>query len=454
MEGMMEVAMNSFYAKNISKTEFAVYNVSYSEEKRYIKRPVIVLRDKETGLIIKFTDYADYVLYRVYEDQYVFKANEKMVYAISQFLNYSLIDNYWQYQITSVKELRIEHFKDFLSDYAQTKLASGRYPSQQSVNDKRVAISIFGEMLCHYNKKEMKHLKRGNFIKTTVYQKDDKKIEKNIYKLKIRCYEKDSGELKQLYRDMPIELLERFLQYAEMYDPELCFPICLQAYAGLREGEICNVRRKGSSYGPGIITTSEKTRDKYGNDIFVPTSFQIDLRNEYLMRNDYIEVGDIKRERIVGVWGPFVEKVNRYYLKHLYLIKNKPSDEDIQPMFLSKNKTRKTGQYEAMTVDRYSARVKNLFYKYILPSCENDANPDLALFYLQMKNHTWGLHSFRHWFTVFLLYCGVDDLARLKDLRGDKGDNSARDYLKRKGVLMNIYKKSLDKMGIMIRGDE
>ena len=450
----MSVPLDSFYSQNISRIEFAVYNVAYSENNRYIKRPVIVIREKETGFIIKFTDYADYVLYRIYEDQNVYKANIKNVYAISQFLNYALVDNYSKYHNSSVNNLNIDMFKDFLNDYAQTILPSGRYPSQQSVSDKRIAVSIFGEMLCHYKGQKMKNLKKGDFIQTILYQDEYRTVEKYRYKLKIRCYDDYTGELKQLYRDMPIELLDRFLQYAEMYEPELCFPICLQAYAGLREGEICNVRRKGSYYGPGIITTSKRTKDKYGNDIFIPTSFQIDLRHEYLMRKDYVYVGEIKSERIVSVWGPFVEKVNKYYLKHLRLIKEKSCDDDIQPMFLNKNKTRETGQYEAMTIDRYTSRIKRLFYEYILPSCENDANPDIALFFQQMKNHTWGLHAFRHWFTVFLLYCGVDDVARLKDLRGDRSDDSAKDYLKRKGVLMNIYTKSLDTMGLMIRGDK
>ena len=70
-----------------------------------------------------------------------------------------------------------------------------------------------------------------------------------------------------------------------------------------------------------------------------------------------------------------------------------------------------------------------------------------------MRNHSWGPHSFRHWFTVFLLYCGVDDVARLKDLRGDRSDDAAESYLKRKGVLMSIYRKSIDKLGIMIKGE-
>ena len=64
------------YTQNILKCRFAVYKITYSEDKRFVRRYFIVLKDDLTGLIIKVTDFADYVLYRAMEDMNAYRTNE------------------------------------------------------------------------------------------------------------------------------------------------------------------------------------------------------------------------------------------------------------------------------------------------------------------------------------------------------------------------------------------
>ena len=122
---------------------------------------------------------------------------------------------------------------------------------------------------------------------------------------------------------MPIDFGPRILQMAEIYDPELCFPIALGLYAGLRSGEICNVRQKGSPLGPGIILQTLRHTDASGHIVLEPTSMEFDLRKEVMIRSDAKSFGKIKKERMATVFGPFVKILYGYYIKHLQLIAGK-----------------------------------------------------------------------------------------------------------------------------------
>lgn len=429
------------YQENIKKCRFALYKTIYIENHIQREFKTIILKDIETGYIIIFTNYADYLLYEK-SDIDVYSTNDQMLFDVCELLNFIFIDNYEKYGITSIYDLEVSMFQDYLSD-----CCTNRKLKKRTLETKRRSISIFGEMLCNANKKQMKHLKRKSFI-NTYYSVNQGKRERRVeYYLKIHTYghgsKNDSG-LSSLLRDMPISIADRIIQMAEIYDPELCFPIVLQLYGGLRTGEICNVRRKESPYGPGVILELIKLTDKNGGKYLKCISFQIDLRQEYMLRSDGANVGKIKKERYSSIYGPLVDIVYKYYNKHLELIKDKPC-ENTKPMFLLKNRDKKTNTYLAMTKKSYVKRVLNLMNNYVVPSLKDDADSDLALFYHHYQFHTWGPHAFRHWFTVFLLFNGVDDVVTLMDLRGDKSPLSAQDYLKRKGILMETYKKSMDK---------
>lgn len=105
----------------------------------------------------------------------------------------------------------------------------------------------------------------------------------------------------------------------------------------------------------------------------------------------------------------------------------------------------------AMTDRGYRDRVQRLFYNHVLPSCKDDADPEMRAYYIEMQGRTWGAHACRHWYTVSLILNGVDNLAELMQYRGDKRPRSAMVYLERKGELNRRYRKATNKFGRMIR---
>ena len=441
------------YAEALKNYKYVVKKTKYTVDGSVRSKPYIALCDKRTNLIVQVTDYADYLIYVRDEDMSFEATNEPGLYAVCQFLNFALIDNYLLYRLKKIEDVDIQVFKDFLKCYSKTYTNRGSYPSKRSVLNKRDNISIFLFMLCTIKKTGMKHIAKEDIIDAKYIQTPDFSIRKvNDYKIKVRYSNNINADT--LMRDMPLEIVERFIKMSQIYDPELTFAIVLMAYGGLRQGEICNVRRKESCYGPGIIIS-------YGDGIDVKSNsyerckeclaMEIDIRDTLLLRSDGIYVGEIKRERMQPIFEGYVDIINKYYEKHLELTATKALEE-YKPMFTTKHISSNTGCYMALTKSALRERINSLFLKHVLPSLENDSNIKLQSFYAQMRNHSWGAHAFRHWFTVSLVLLGCDEVV-IQSARGDRNRQSSKTYLERKGELQNLYKVSEEILGKKIRGE-
>ena len=360
------------------------------------------------------------------------------MYSVASFLNFALIDNYDRYQITQIEELTIEMLKDYLNWYSLTHTTNkGVTPSQSCVKAKRNQISDFLVNLCA--KYKLKHINKEMLVAEfyvlnpkTSYKERSKK-----YLISVK-YRDASNGYRFLYRDMPLEIVERFIKEAKLHDKELVFPIALMAYAGLRIGEVVNIRREESCFGPNLIFT--RIDDDYC------TSLAIDLTKELTLRGDGIRVGKIKKERYQNVCPAFVHALGKYLNYHRAITRGKPL-EKYAPMFVSKNISGNV--FRAITKEALTSRIKKLFFNYVLPSLKNDANPKFQIFYESMQGHTWGPHSFRHWFSVVLVLMGFDE-AQLMSFRGDKSIDSSRAYLTQKGELQMLYENANEILGEII----
>lgn len=411
----------------------------------------IVLKDVETDLVVATTEFADYILYKVPRDISISASGENDVYAVCDFLNYMFFD---ERLVRRIGEATIKMAEAYLACYASgLRSADAKIPERAAIRARRRAISLFMESLAHYE--YMDHIFVGDLISRHEYtlQGTDEIQTGYSYKLHVRYRTRPTGEIQQLMRDMPLEIAQRFIDMAQVHDPELVFPIVLMLYVGLRGGDICNIYRGIKGKNRGLLTTTISYKGADGSNRYKVESMEICLLHEYALRSDGKRQGEIKCERIQPVFKPFLDTIMYFYNYHMKLIKDKPCEciGGIRPMFLSKNKDAKTGVYMAMTISGLRDRINNLYHKYVLPSCKDDANPNLARYYLQMEQgHTWGKHAFRHYYTVLLLYCGVDDANMLKVYRGDKSIKSAQTYIRNKGVLLDLYKQTLQHIGDMI----
>ena len=429
---------------------FMVLKTKYTISDEVIYLYSIVVKNMQTGLIVAMTDFADYILYKVPRDISVFTVGENDVYAVCDFLNYL----FRTLSVRRIGETTIEMAEDYLDCYAGGgRSADGKIPGRAAVRARRRAISIFLEALAYHG--YMDHIFVGDLISRHEYTPrgtDGVRVGYS-YKLNVRYRTRPTSEIQQLMRDMPLEIAQRFIDMARVHDPELVFPIVLMLYVGLRGGDVCKIYRGIKGKNQGILTTSISYTGADGTEKHKTDSMEICLLHEYKLRSHDVREGEIKRERIQPVFEHFVDTVMYFYNYHKKLIKEKPCEtiNGIRPMFLNRNKDSKTGVYMAMTISGLRDRINNLYHQYVLPSCKDDANPNLARYYLQMQQgHTWGKHAFRHYYTVLLLYCGVDDPVFLKIYRGDKSIKSAQTYIRNKGVLLSLYKDVLAHIGEMI----
>lgn len=445
LEGTGKELSDKEYQEMIKNYEFAVQSFNHVVDDRPCEKHMIVIRKKDPKCIVAFTKYEDLLIYRVNKDFSAWSGNVAELRCICQFLQYVLIDHYDKFKIKDIADVTEEMIKQWLWEYAGTTLKTGQFPSKESVTLHRNAVCQFIYMLCREGK--MKHIKKEDMLihhyverKTPDgYLRTPQKVAE--YQIPLRYYNDTTG-LVLLNRDTPDKVLPIFIKMAEIHDPGITFAIVCSSYTGGRTGEICNMRRVDSIYGPGLIRTIEDGE---------VTAMHIDWRYKYVLRTDGKITGKIKRGRMQEVFGPFVPVVEHYYQKHLKLLEGKPCD-DSMPMFLNKHIDKNTGRYEAMTVSGYNVRVKRI-YKKVLEYCKNSKDKDLNEFYDKMTamNYNWGPHSFRHWFTVRLVQYGCNAV-QVKDFRGDKAIESAETYLKEKGALRKEFENKSDELGRLLTG--
>ena len=239
-----------------------------------------------------------------------------------------------------------------------------------------------------------------------------------------------------IFRNMPSQIFEVFLKLSKIYYPELTFAIALQAYAGLRPGEICNVRQSIDPKNPGVIY------QKVGSRI---SAFNINLTRLYQMRDDGTYVGGIKKRRIQKVYTPYLSRVQELYQEHLVILERYEFGNGYYPMFVNKNG-------EAITVKSYREKVERLANVYLKEYLAESDNPYFRRYAEILTQKKLSPHFLRHYFTVLLV---IDNKTphEIAVWRGDKNLDSSLIYCRDKDDLLNNIKElNGDIVEDMLRG--
>lgn len=233
-------------------------------------------------------------------------------------------------------------------------------------------------------------------------------------------------------------MLELLVALALRYTPDIAFAICAQAFAGLRAGEVLNMRQENSPAGRGIIFT-------YIEDCIIRAD--IDITRELPMRSDGVICGRIKKERIQSVYPPFLKAFMAAYTKHIDFLKMHKCEEEYAPMFIDRRGM-------AMTYDTYYRRFTELVEKYFRPALISHNDPTCNIYGHILYENKIGLHVMRHWFSVQLVLHG-EDVAQIQYWRGDRSPESAFLYLQNKGELIRNLQDSNDALAkiLMSQGE-
>lgn len=377
-------------------------------------RCFIVLRD-EYGMIVRFTrlqDYAD--VYDGKNAKPLTADPAKKLSCIVSMLNYILVDHGEQFQIRSIFDITKNMLEEFFTEYALEVLPDGTYRTAATIEKCIAVVTHFMWNLTRsfagYMKVSAEELYETRTMKTSGSGKEAKTVP--AFQIIYHAYEKP------ILRDMPVKVLELLIPLAFRYTRDIAFALCLQAFAGLRAGEVCNVRQETSPYGAGIRITEMNGSVR---------KIEIDLRREYCLRSDGVSVGGIKKERLQCVYPPFFTVFMRAYELHQSYLQDRRFEKQYCPMFVN-------GQGKAMTYEGYRQRFHKLICEYLRPLLLKNEDPELHLYGQLLCEHSLGLHTLRHWYTVQLVLMG-ENIAGIQYWRGDKNPASAFQYLQNKGDL-------------------
>jgi integrase len=230
---------------------------------------------------------------------------------------------------------------------------------------------------------------------------------------------------KKAFRDLPTKAFQILLSLAFRYAPDIAFAMCLQAFAGLRAGEVCNVRQEGSPFGNGLIFTYMEGEVR---------KIEIDLTMELPMRGDGVICGKIKKERTQCVYPAYLAAFCVAYERHKEFLATRRFEAAYCPMFVN-------NKGKAMTYKDYSRRFRALVNSYFRPALLENADPECRIYgQLLYENHL-ASHALRHWYSVQLVLRG-ENIAQIQYWRGDDNPISAFEYLQNKGDLINELKKA------------
>lgn len=218
-------------------------------------------------------------------------------------------------------------------------------------------------------------------------------------------------------RYLPKDFLEMWLFELKMHDPEMYFPMMLQAYSGVREGGVLNLSRNSFHLPQG-----------FGN-----ITLDIEVRSSFVKEDTRkTPIGAIKKYRKQDVYPDFTDIVKVEYIEHLKreeakfkrLGKKIKTDD---PLF--------TNSYgNPLRYHNYNERCKKVFEEHFVPDleayCVATGQYDQHKALIDAYKRDWiGCHSMRHWFSMYLkVYKKLDD-TQVMVWRGDDNKQSYLDYM-------------------------
>ena len=417
---------NTVSAERRGEYRYAVYQHRLmAADGQVYSRPFIVIKNS-FGVIVRFTNLHDYA--GVYAGKAFAPlqsdAKAKLHY-VCKMLNYIMIERYPDFGADHIFEVSRDMLEQFFRDYAGTPQSNGEYRSPASIEHCIAAVTEFFRYLCRKFNAQMS-LKEPEFVaEKLVRSRRGGMVAKPVSALQVRGVKKT----KPTFRELPTKAFEILMSHAFRYAPDIAFAMCLQAFAGLRAGEVCNVRQEGSPLGSGLSISV------IGRDT---RKVEIDLSRELPMRSDGIVCGRIKKERIQSVYPPFLDAFAFAYRHHKQHLSTREYEPGYCPMFVNNHGM-------AMTYAVYANRFKGLVEKHFRPALLESGDPELRLYGQLLCENNLGLHSLRHWFSVQLVLRG-EDIAQVQYWRGDSSPESALTYLQNKGDLLKELETASDRL--------
>jgi len=317
---------------------------------------------------------------------------------------------YEEWKLKNIEDLKIEHGEKFLSDYSYGRIG-GVKKSRATVELAEIKLNAFYKWLV-YKLKDMKYINKLDVNKETLFS-----------------FEYPTYTPPQRIKHISTKLFAELLQICEDYPNyrHLKLAFCLQAFGGLRGGEVCNV-------------SLDKLQYSYIYNEF--SNFSIDLRERTRLRSDFKSVGGIKKPRKQPIHPIFLQYLKIVFDEHLELLKER--ENPFGAIFLNRNN-------EAMMESSYNDYFKKIIDILIKRLTDRGDTSSIGEAH-QLLSGKINKHVFRHFYTQTIAETEKNP-NQLAYWRGDSGIDSSINYLtqnpeidnKIKVVQQSVYNKIMKK---------
>ena len=401
-------------------------NIKNDEDNNYDAYPSIILIDERYNIPVVYTGYERYI--QPLSASYANKGGtlSKKSFFICHFLNFILYETI----INSINECTLNDIRQYMI-YSKKK-DNGEFYAKETWERRIDAVLAFLRSyyvnFCNYYQFGYS----GNELQTHTIVNDDNMRKRVILVKNIELNVKSPTSNHKKNRVLMHGYLELLLFEAKKYDPMIALAIALQAYSGIREGEVVNLSCGGITEKRGAFSSL--------------ASIELDLNQKAKFWEEYnrkTPPGEFKKKqtRTQKVYDSFIKEVHQMYEAHIDMLQAKGlSTKADSPLFVNKHG-------KPMTVETYKKRVKDLFYNYFLPklkaSCYQSSTWAENAAHIEVYEKEYpGAHMFRHWFTMYLLTKAGLDVAEVQKWRNDHSPESMSSYIHENEDLIKAYRES------------
>ena len=395
------------------------------ESGEIVPYPCIALYEMETDVPLGYPAYERWYLRLAESEQMRTATIRKKAFHICSFLNYLL----WNTARNDVSEVTVDDIRGFLLYFRETSDGDERSPEDwhRCVGDVYDFLSCYKE--CNENSLEFGYDSSRLFRSETVMEDGSRR--KIVIRSKNMFSVKPPVKTERKNRLLAQGYLEMVLFECRKHEPMIALGVALQAFAGLREGEVVNLTRSSLKirYGGfgsiGRITADVSVQAPFSSDADRKTAF-----------------GNIKIPRKQDVYVDFIPKVMDFYSEHeSLLLSMEASCEPDAPLFVNRHG-------KPMSVDTYTAAVRSVFMNRFVPDlkklCITDGSwAENAPFIEAYEREYPGAHMFRHWFTMYLLQNTPLSRDEISHWRGDSSPESMNDYVHVNAGMIRLFTGSV-----------
>lgn len=426
----------SFNIREIERKNYIFRNRAIRIPAENILFPCICLYHQQSDIMVDSPGYERWYLQLSRTSAQRSPTLQKKAFNICSFLNFLL----WHTGCDSINEVTVENLRDFLIDFRETADGESRDPAnwEKGISD----VYSFLETYQKANP-QLQYAYTVDNLFTITAVRNMGSGRKAVIKETNKFFVKPPKQANKKNRYLLEGYLDLLIFEARKYDPMIALGIALQAYGGLREGEVVNLTRSSLQ----MIDTG------FGHigDIKINLMDEADFAKNYQGK---CEFGHIKKYRIQQIYPDFIQQIVELYDEHDSLLGLKQaSSHPKAPLFIN-------SQGNPMTVDSYCGRVKKLFRDNFVPALkkicmtdgswaenapfieawEDKISPDGK----KVRGEFPGCHMFRHWFTMYLLgdtTLSHDEIAHV--WRGDSSSEAMDAYIHVNAQMINLYQNAV-----------